>query len=1054
MPVQVNPDGVMSKVQEDKFRSLVQSYDEVFNPEVTRYNGKSGRCEVEVNMGPVPPPQHKGRVPFYGRSNLVELQDKFDVLVKKGVFKRPQDIGISVEVINPSFLVKKRSSSGMRLVTDFGAIANYCRPTPTLMPDVDSALRAIAAGKVVIKTDLVDAYYGLTLSRKSLKYCGVVSPMKGVFVYTAGAMGLPGTEVALEELTCLLFGEMVKQGKVVKLADDFFIIANDYDELYSNFEEVLGILAENNVKLSAKKTIIAPKSVMVLGWIWNSGFLKASPHILSALSECDPPSTFKALKSFIGAYRHISRVIEKYASLLKPLEAISSGKSAGNLKIVWSDSQLDSFKAAQAALKSAKSIVLPRRTDILQIVTDAAVLPAAIGATMYAIRDKKTLLAGFYNAKLPLYQTRWLPCELEGVAIGAALIHFAPYLRMSIHKPQVLTDSKACCQAVEKMSRGEYSASSRLCTFLSSVARFQAVVQHIQGSNNVSTDYISRNPIPCNEPRCQVCSFLKESMSSVVNAVTVSDVLEGSVQLPFTNKRSWIEIQEECPDLRQVFKFIRNGTTPGKKGRNLRMVKRYISSKVVISSEGALVVRQVEPFNPTSERIVVPHNVLHGILTVLHLKLNHPSSYQLSKVFNRFFFALNLEKYVSHCSDSCHQCTSLKDVPKALRQESTDPPPTLIGQRFAADVIKRNKQLILLLRECVSSYTQAELIPNETASEIADSLLRLSNVMRPSKLMPMKIRLDPHPSHRSLLQQVKANKGLATHGIDVELGRELNLNKNPVAECAVRELIREILCLFPDGGKISSTGLSEAVACLNSKLRAPGLSAHEVFTQRDQTSGLQLSMDDLKLINDQFSRRTANHSSSERCKSHGKPPHPLADISVGSIVYLYDDRSKLTARPRYLVLSIKDEWCTLKRFSDKRVGIHTYKAKLSECYAVPADIVDSELPPYPNYDDDDEEVCVYQDNPSIPVTPDVVHKPDIQTEEEEASGGEEYPCSVCEREVLDDDLSLTCDSCGKWCHLQCGGLSDRAYRQIARAEKKEEVEDYKWDCPACKPADQ
>ena len=194
----------------------------------------------------------------------------------------------------------------------------------------------------------------------------------------------------------------------------------------------------------------------------------------------------------------------------------------------------------------------------------------------------------------------------------------------------------------------------------------------------------------------------------------LSDVLEGNIQLPFTNKASWVEVQESCPDLRHVFKFLRNGTSPGKKGRNLRQVKRYLTAKVVISKEGALVVHHIEPFIQSAERIVVPQQVLHGVLTVLHVKLNHPSSHQLTKVFNRLFYALNLDKAVNQHANSCHHCASLRDVPKALREESTDPPPQHIAQMFAADVIKRNKQLIMVLRENVSSYTQAELIPRHS----------------------------------------------------------------------------------------------------------------------------------------------------------------------------------------------------------------------------------------------------------------------------------------------------------------------------------------------------
>ena len=130
-------------------------------------------------MGPVQPPQRKGRVPQYARDKLVELQQKFDELESAGVFSRPEDIGVVAEYINPSFLVKK-ASGGHRLVTAFAEVGRYSKPQPALMPDVDSTLRLIAKWQFMIVTDLASALYQIPLSKDYIKYCGVVTPFKGV----------------------------------------------------------------------------------------------------------------------------------------------------------------------------------------------------------------------------------------------------------------------------------------------------------------------------------------------------------------------------------------------------------------------------------------------------------------------------------------------------------------------------------------------------------------------------------------------------------------------------------------------------------------------------------------------------------------------------------------------------------------------------------------------------------------------------------------------------------------------------------------------------------
>ena len=47
-------------------------------------------------MGPVKPPQRKGLLPQYAPNKLVELKQKCDELGQLGVFKRLEDVGISV----------------------------------------------------------------------------------------------------------------------------------------------------------------------------------------------------------------------------------------------------------------------------------------------------------------------------------------------------------------------------------------------------------------------------------------------------------------------------------------------------------------------------------------------------------------------------------------------------------------------------------------------------------------------------------------------------------------------------------------------------------------------------------------------------------------------------------------------------------------------------------------------------------------------------------------------------------------------------------------------
>lgn len=117
----VDPDNLLPDHSRLKFQQLLQECDRVFDPNITGYNAAAGPIQDTVNIGPVQPPQCKGHIPQYSHNQLVELQAKFDELEQAKVFHHPEDLGITVEYLNPSFLVKK-PLGGHRVVTAFADV--------------------------------------------------------------------------------------------------------------------------------------------------------------------------------------------------------------------------------------------------------------------------------------------------------------------------------------------------------------------------------------------------------------------------------------------------------------------------------------------------------------------------------------------------------------------------------------------------------------------------------------------------------------------------------------------------------------------------------------------------------------------------------------------------------------------------------------------------------------------------------------------------------------------------------------------------------------------
>ena len=968
-PVQVDPDRILPQAVRANFQALLREYDSVFDPQFPGYNGSAGPYQAKVNMGPVEPPQRKGRLPQYARDKLIELQEKFDHLEQLGVFRRPEDVDINVEYLNPSFLVMK-PNGGSRLVTAFADVGRYSKPQPSLLPDVDSTLRLIAQWSHIIVTDLTSAFYQIPLAKESMKYCGVATPFKGVRVYVRSAMGMPGSETALEEVMCRVLGPLLQDGCVAKIADDLYCGGNTPQELLCNWKRVLQALHKCNLRLSAHKTIISPKTTTILGWIWSAGSLSASPHRLNTLATYPEPSTVGRMRSFIGAYKVLSRVLPGCSNYLTPLDAVTAGRSSQE-SINWTDDLRTAFRSAQTALSSALTITLPRPEDQLWIVTDGAVRDPGIGATLYVTRRDKLHVSGFFSAKLRGSQTTWLPCEVEALSIAAATKHFSPYLIQSSKKACVLTDSKPCVQAYEKLCRGEFSASPRVSTFLSVVSRYQASVRHVSGAAILQSDFASRNAAPCENETCQVCSFITRTRDSVVRAASVQDIIQGKVRLPFTSRPAWLAIQSECPDLRRTHAHLVQGTRPSKKLTNIKDVKRYLQV-ASIANDGLLVVQHQEPLSPPRERIIVPRQALYGLLTALHIQLHHPSCHQLKMVVKRYLFALDLDKAVSHVSDGCHSCAAIRSSPTARVDQSTSPSPEGIGRSFAADVIKRSRQLIFVLRETVTSYTSSLFLENECHQTLRDAIVKLCLEMRPMDGPPAVLRTDPAPGFKALVNDPL----LKQHRITIELGQAKNPNKNPIAERAVQELETELLRQEPLGGAVSPLTLAVATSTLNSRIRSRGLSSREMWTQRDQFSNKQLPLADDHLIALQHEQRLSNHPHSECSKAPVQPRRPTPVIGVGDLVYLHTDLNKSRARDRYLVVAMEPPFCDIKKFIGSQLRSSSYHVKLSECFKVPCDLADPFRTPHTcrtnDSDDEDDPVVPRPPPPALPDIPDAI----------------------------------------------------------------------------------
>ena len=419
-----------------------------------------------------------------------------------------------------------------------------------------------------------------------------------------------------------------------------------------------------------------------------------------------------------------------------------------------------------------------------------------------------------------------------------------------------------------------------------------------------------------------------------VRSINANDIESGILKMPHTQKAAWRKVQSEDRAHRMFLELVQHSKVPLKKKTKgeFTTVKRlhnfFRTGQAKIDPNGLVTVKHTDAAGNIYDAISVPPAFFPGLVHALHIRLNHPSKTQLHRLMSRHFYCSGQARIIDEVTSSCTLCASLRNLPKELFSETTVRTPTF-GANFSADVIKKDGQLVFLCREKLSQLTSTRLIPDETADSLRDSIVTAVLELIPDT--GTTIQVDCAPGLQSLAAESKLDGSvLKKLGIAIDLGRTHNVNKNPIAENAIKEFHKERLKLNPAGGKISEIERSIITKNMNSRIRERGLTSKEMAFNRDQTSNKVKPADDEALANRQVENRENRHPIPKEIDSDS--------FHVGENVFLKSDKSKLRAREMYKITKIFQEnnenWAMVQKCDSKFMS-KEYKVKFSEIFKIP-----------------------------------------------------------------------------------------------------------------------
>ena len=933
-------ENIMSNNQLDRIRQINKSFVEVFDNDLNiGYNHQAGRFFADFSFSNKPPPT-RVFVPQFNKKCSDLQQAKCDELENQGVLVDPKKFDISVIHVSPSWIQQKGRAKHknlqdctldeLRFITAFNSLNDCIRPKPSSSCSANVIFLFLSRWKFHIFADLNNSYFQLPVKKSLWGYLGIMTPHKGIRVMTRTGQGLLGSDVELEQLLCRVLGDDISRGHCVAIRDDIVIGGNSIDDAISNYESVLSKLHQNNLKLSPNKVRIFPNDTEIYGYRVTQGCILPSAHTVTSLgkSRIEELKTNKQVNSWKGLYKTLIGHLPALSNLMTPFDSATAGKTS-NEAFKWTPALTSAFNEAMNHLEKINKTYLPQPSEQLILLPDAMSTTPCVGWVLYVMRNNKPLPVSFCSAKLKDYMCKWYPCEKEAIGVVLSLDQCAHWIAESTKPTLIGPDSLAVVKAAELMKKGKHSSNPRLQSLLSSINRRNIQFFHnsAKAGKHIVPDCLSRlADKTCNSKDCAIERFLDdipvrlEAMSATIDnqylslsallitdpipspsiiAATSQDLADQLVNksgsIPLGSHQTWIKIQKTDANCQAVFRLKSLGEAPRRKNTNPLINKIFKESEI---HRGLLVVRSFDSKRLREVlKVVVPSTYLDSILTVLHIRLNHPKKSQLKLVFERYFFSPRSDTALSNLYASCHLCQGLKNYPKEL--ESYDPKlfPDHPGHFMNVDILRRAGQMILVCVDLFSSYTTSCFAQSEKAEDLSSAIIQATTPIRQAKTIT--VRVDKAPG---LVKLATTNPSSLTDlNITLIPGDDENKNANCSVDKAICELESELIKLSPAGGKINPSILAQATMLLNTKIRNRGYTAAELHFSRDSHDSSNLTLDDSQLSETQKQLRKQNHAYLSKSRAPKGQPQISPTVEQGDIVFLKSRGSKHLARDPHIV---------------------------------------------------------------------------------------------------------------------------------------------------------
>jgi hypothetical protein len=309
------------------------------------------------------------------------------------------------------------------MCVDYTDLNKHCPKDPFGLPRIDQVIDSTAGCDLLCFLDCYSGYHQIAIKEEDQEKTVFITPF-GAYCYTTMSFGLKNVGATYQQAIQKCFKRQLNKN-VEAYVDDVVVKTRNSDTLIADLEETFASLREYQWKLNPNKCVFGVPSGKLLGFIISHRGIKANPEKISAITKKKAPTCIKDMQKLSGCMAALNRFISKLGERGLPFFKLLKHQE----KFVWT----------------------PEADQALAQLKDFLSKPPVLTAP----RKKEQLLLYYLAATTHVVSTAIVVQRQEDG-------HTYPVQRPVYFVSEVLSESKACCQLVQKLLYAVLITSQRL----------------------------------------------------------------------------------------------------------------------------------------------------------------------------------------------------------------------------------------------------------------------------------------------------------------------------------------------------------------------------------------------------------------------------------------------------------------------------------------------------------------------------------------------------------------------------------------------------------------